>query len=73
LGEVLREAYKLLEIRGGCRLSRRLANLKVRMFWDNCPDDEIDKKTKLDVIDADKRLRDIFISIMREMAIKYDV
>lgn len=71
--EIQREAFKLLEGRAGCRLQKRLENLRIRMFWDRIPNEEIDKKTKLDVIAADKRLSDIYISIVREMAIKYDV
>ncbi len=71
--EVQREAYKLLEGRAGCRLQKRLENLRIRMFWDRVPNEEIDKMTKLDIIAADKRLTDIFISIIREMAVKYDV
>lgn len=71
--EVQREAFKLLEGRAGCRLQKRLENLRIRMFWDRIPNEEIDKKTKLDIIAADKRLTEIYINIIREMAIKYDV
>ncbi|MBQ6944445.1 MAG: hypothetical protein IJN43_08965 [Ruminococcus sp.] len=71
--EIQREAFKLLEGRAGCRLQKRLENLRIRMFWDRIPNEEIDKKTKLDIIAADKRLTEIYINIIREMAIKYDV
>lgn len=71
--EVQREAYKLLEGRAGCRLQKRLENLRIRMFWKRVPNEEIDKMTKLDIIAADKRLTEIFINIIREMAVKYDV
>lgn len=72
-GEVWREAYKLLEKRGHCKLNVRLCNLRNKMFWDRRPDEEIEKTTELDVIGADKRLKEIFIDIIREMAIKYNV
>lgn len=71
--KVQREAYKLLEGRAGCRLQKRLENLRIRMFWKRVPNEEIDKMTKMDIIAADKRLTEIFINIIREMAIKYDV
>lgn len=71
--KVQREAYKLLEGRAGCRLQKRLENLRIRMFWKRVPNEEIDKMTKLDIIAADKRLTEIFINIIREMAVKYDV
>ena len=71
--KVQREAYKLLEGRAGCRLQKRLENLRIRMFWKRVPNEEIDKMTKMDIIAADKRLTEIFINIIREMALKYDV
>lgn len=72
-GEVWREAYRLLEKRGHCKLQRRLCNLRNKMFWEHRPDEEIEKTTELDIIGADKQLKEIFINIIREMAIKYDV
>ena len=71
--EVKREAYRLLEKRGHCKLQRRLCNLRNKMFWERRPDEEIEKTTELDIIAADKQLREIFINIIREMAVKYDV
>jgi len=64
-------SYKLLEKRGACNLSRRVQNLKNRLSESGATKTTIDKACKLDAIEADKRLKEIYSSIVREMVVKY--
>ena len=65
------EMYKTLESRAGCDLSKRLRNLKERMEDKGYAKSEIDKINKMDVIEQDKKLREIFSKIVSEYEIKY--
>lgn len=65
------ELYQDLERRGGCRLNDRLRNRKSRMEDAGCTKTEISKANKLDVIEGEKRLREIFSTIVSEYEIKY--
>lgn len=65
------EMYKTLESRAGCDLSKRLRNLKERMEDRGCSNSEIDKVNKMDVIEQDKKLREIFSKIVSEYEIRY--
>ena len=69
--EVRSSSYKLLEKRGACNLSRRVQNLKNRLSESGATKTTIDKACKLDAIEADKRLKEIYSSIVREMVVKY--
>lgn len=66
-------SYELLEQRAKCKLSIRLTNLKRQMLENGCSKSKVDKTNKLDVIDNDRRLKEIYISIIKEMAIKNKV
>lgn len=65
------EMYKTLESRAGCDLSKRLRNLKERMEDKGYAKSEIDKINKMDVIEQDKKLREIFSKIVSEYEIRY--
>lgn len=67
------ESYKLLDERMGVSLSVRLTNLRRRMAEEGVCKSKRDKTNKLDVIAADKKLIEGYISIIKELAIKYDV
>lgn len=69
--EVRAESYKLLEQRAGVNLERRLLNKRARMFEDGCSNTAITKANKLDIIDEDKKLREIYSKIVSEYLIKY--
>jgi len=65
------ESYDLLEQRGHCKLDRRLENLKARLRDTGTTRTQVANANYLDVIEAEPRLKEIYTSIVREMAIKY--
>ncbi|HYF75268.1 MAG TPA: Bro-N domain-containing protein [Candidatus Nitrosocosmicus sp.] len=69
--EVRSESYKLLEQRAGVNLERRLDNLKLRLMKEGVAKSNIDKSGKIDVIDQDKKLREIYGKIVSEYLIRY--
>lgn len=69
--EVRAESYKLLEQRAGVNLERRLDNKKVRMLKEGASGTAIKNTRKIDVIDEDKKLREIYGKIVSEYFIKY--
>lgn len=71
--EVRKESYELLEERGKCQLSIRLTNKKRKMALEGSSKSRIDKTNKMDVIADDSRLTEIYLSVVKEMAIKYEI
>lgn len=67
------EAYKLLEEKGCCKLEQRLNNRKAKMLSQGATKSQINKLSKLDVITNEPRLIEIYISVIKSMAIKYGV
>lgn len=67
------EIYDLVDSRAGCCLKRRLENLKSRMAMEGCGKSKIKALNKLDVIAQDKKLIEIYVAIVKEMAVKYGV
>lgn len=65
------EMYTELERRAGCDLNTRLRNKRKRMTENGCTKTEINSLNKMDVIDDDKKLREIFSKIVTEYEIKY--
>lgn len=65
------ESYKLLESRAGVNLERRLDNLRARLLKDGASKTRIDKACKLDCIEEDKKLREIYAAIAKEYSIRY--
>ena len=65
------EMYLELERRAGCDLSTRLRNKRNRMVEDGCTKTKINALNKMDVIEDDKKLREIFSKIVTEYEIKY--
>lgn len=70
---IRKESYELLEIKAKAQLGIRLTNMKRKVLEETGSKSKADKVTKLDVIDSDGRLKEIYISIVKEMAIKYGV
>lgn len=66
------EIYNLVDSRAGCSLKRRLENLKSRMAMEGASKSKIRTLNKLDVIAQDKKLIEIYVAIVKEMAVKYD-
>lgn len=65
------EMYQELEHRAGCDLNTRLRNKRNRMAENGCTKTEINTLNKMDIIDDDKKLREIFSKIVTEYEIKY--
>lgn len=65
------EMYSELERRAGCDLSTRLRNKRQRMSESGCRKTDINNTRKIDVIEEDKKLREIYSKIVSEYAIKY--
>ncbi|MEK3821413.1 ORF6N domain-containing protein [Cytobacillus sp. FSL W8-0315] len=67
------ESYEILEQRANAKLSIRVTNKQKKMALEGAAKSKIDKVSKLDVIDEDKRLLEIYLAVVKEMAIKYNV
>ncbi|MFC4768698.1 antA/AntB antirepressor family protein [Effusibacillus consociatus] len=63
------ESYRLLEERGRCDLNTRLRNLKVRLEESGATKTKIDNTTRMDVIESDPRLKEIYTTIVKELSI----
>ncbi|HCQ3488211.1 TPA: Bro-N domain-containing protein [Staphylococcus aureus] len=71
--KVKSEAYKALEEKGRCNLKIRMQNRKGKMLANGATKTQINKLSKLDVITDEPRLVEIYISVIKSMAIKYGV
>ncbi len=67
------ESYELLDQRMAARLQIRLTNKRRRMAEEGTSKSKRDGLTKIDVIADDKRLIEGYVSIVKEMAIKYGI
>ena len=65
------DMYTELERRAGCDLGTRLRNLKQRMQDVGRTKTEINNTRKIDVIESDKKLREIFTKIISEYEVRY--
>lgn len=70
---VYNEIYQELEQRAGCNLKQRLTNMKERKKASGQTQSAIDDTKKLDVIESDKKLAEIYRGIVKEYAIAYCV
>lgn len=68
---VREESYQLLEKRAACDLRRRVKNLRERLFEAGASKTKINNTCRLDVIEQDKRLKEIYDGIVRTMYVKY--
>ena len=71
--EIRELSYKILEERARCLLDRRLDNLRTRALNAGMTKTAIYKLNNLDVIGEDVRLKEIYLGIIREFAVKYGV
>ncbi len=69
--EVNAECFKLVDERAGVSLQTRLTNKRRRMADEGACKSARDKLTKVDVIAEDKKLIEIYVAIVKEMAVKY--
>lgn len=70
---IRQEAYKELERRAGCQLKVRLTNKRRRMADEGASQSRRNTLNYLDVIAEDKKLIEIFVAIVKEMAVKYRI
>lgn len=71
--KVRNESYQSLEERAHCSLSIRLNNMKKQMALEGIPKSKINSKNKMDVIANDARLTEIYLAIVKEMSIRYQI
>lgn len=71
--EIRKESYQMLEEQGNCILSRRLDNRKARMALAGSSKSAINKISALDVIEEDKKLISVYIAVIKELAVKYQL
>lgn len=71
--EVNAEIYRLVDTRAGASLSIRLENMRKCMAAEGVCKSKQSKLTKVDVIAKDKKLIEIYLAIVKEMAIQNGV
>jgi phage regulator Rha-like protein len=69
--ELRSESYKLLEERAHVDLFRRLNNQCDRMKLEGASKSAILKANRMDIIEADPKLKEIYAAIVKEYTIKY--
>ncbi|WP_415533812.1 Bro-N domain-containing protein [Ethanoligenens sp.] len=65
--------YEELERRAHCDLNRRLDNYRTRMAKEGCAKTSVKAANRLDVIEQDPRLREIFLSIVKAAVVRSGV
>lgn len=65
------ESYRLLDERGRCDVATRLRNMRSRMLENGATKTAVGKLNKLDVIEQDPKLKEIYTSIVKELTIRY--
>ncbi|EQG99276.1 putative phage regulatory domain protein [Clostridioides difficile DA00189] len=67
------ESYELLNKRFGVDLHRRLINKRRKMAEEGISESKREKVNNLDVIQDDKKLIEGYVSIIKDMALKYGI
>lgn len=67
------EIYRSIESRAGVSLNTRLPNKRNRMAGEGICKSKRDKLTRIDIIAEDKKLIEIYVAIVKELAVKYGV
>lgn len=71
--EIPTAIYEETDRRAGSNLKTRLTNLRKNMAIEGVSKSRINRTNKLDVIDNDKRLREIYMAVVKDFAIKNKV
>lgn len=69
--ELRSESYKLLEYRAHVDLTRRLNNQRDRMKLEGATKTAINNFNRMDIIESDPKLQEIYSAIVKEYTIKY--
>lgn len=72
-GNTYGESYKALEDRAKCKLNIRLNNRRKDLALSGASKTVQNNFNKLDVIAEDKKLTEIYLAVVKDMAIKYSV
>ena len=67
------EIYRSIESRAGVSLNTRLTNKRNRMAGEGVCKSKRDKLTRVDIIAENKKLIEIYVAIVKELAVKYGV
>jgi prophage antirepressor-like protein len=67
--ELINQSYQALEERGRCDLNRRLRGLKDRLHESGATKTKIESANRVDVIENDPRLKEIYTTIVKELSI----
>ena len=70
---VYEEIYRSIESRAGVSLNTRLTNKRNRMAGEGVCKSKRDKLTRIDIIAEGKKLIEIYVAIVKELAVKYGV
>lgn len=70
---VYEEIYRSIESRAGVSLNTRLTNKRNRMAGEGVCKSKRDKLTRVDIIAEDKKLIEIYVAIVKELAVKYGI
>lgn len=73
ISDLRKESYNLLNKRTGVKLETRLTNKRRRMADEGVCKSKRDKLNYIDVIAEDKKELEVYLAIVKEMAIKYGV
>lgn len=71
--EIGSDIYAETDRRAGSDLHRRLINLRKNMAIEGASKSKQQRTNKLDVIENDKRLKEIYLAVVKDFAIKYQV
>ena len=69
--EIKHQSYKILEERASCDLEKRLRYYRERLRESGATRTKIKMANKLDIIEADPKLKEIYSAIVKELVIKY--
>lgn len=67
--ETRTESYRRLEQRAHCDLNRRLTNLRSRLKEDGATKSKIESTNRLDVIESEPRLKEIYTTVVKEFSL----
>lgn len=67
--ELRRQSYAMLEERGRCDLDKRLRNLVERLEVQGATKTQLKNTSRMDVIEAEPRLKEIYTTIVKELSI----
>lgn len=67
--ELRNQSYAILELRAHCDLSARVRNYKQRLTDGGATKTQIEKANRMDVIEAEPRLKEIYTTIVKELSI----